>query len=130
MTALPTTPHYVLDRAKETPDAPAHLVKEAGQWVASTWGDYGRQVERAGLALMEMGVGVGDTVCLLGFNRPAWVIFDVAAMAVGAAPAGIYTTCSAVEIQYIARHAGAKVVLVEDQDKLDKVASQASKLPN
>lgn len=40
----------------------------------------------------------GEATAILGANRPEWVIFDVATMAIGAVPAGIYATSSPVEV--------------------------------
>jgi hypothetical protein len=41
----------------------------------------------AARALVALGVPEGGTVSILGFNRPEWIVFDVAAMTSGAAPA-------------------------------------------
>ena len=64
-----------------------------------------------------------------GFNRPEWVIFDHAAMMAGGAPAGIYTTCSPEEVQYIVHHSEAHVVLVENAAQLAKVEAKRAELP-
>jgi long-chain acyl-CoA synthetase len=44
-------------------------------------------------------------------------------------PAGIYTTCSPDEVQYIVHHAEALVVLVEDAAQLAKVKARRAQLP-
>jgi long-chain acyl-CoA synthetase len=54
------------------------------------------------------------------------VTFALGTMAVGAVPAGIYTTCSPSETQYIIDHAEAAVVLVENREQYAKVARSAS----
>src|SRR5207253_1826644 len=71
----------------------------------------------------------GGKVALLGFNRPEWVILDHAAMMAGGAAAGIYTTCSAEEVQYIVHHSEALVVLVEDAAQLAKIKAKRDQLP-
>jgi len=71
----------------------------------------------------------GDKTCILGFNRPEWVIADVASIAVGAAPAGIYTTSSPAEVQYILEHSEAPVVVVEDAGQWEKVLEVRDQLP-
>lgn len=78
---------------------------------------------------MALGVGRGDKVAILGFNRPEWVIFDHAAMAVGAVAAGVYTTCSAEEVQYIVDHAEARIILLEDEGQWQKIATERERLP-
>ena len=80
---------------------------------------------RAARALIALGLPRGGKVAILGFNRPEWVIFDHAAMMAGGAAAGIYTTCSAEEVQYIVHHAEALVVLVENAEQLAKIKAQA-----
>jgi len=48
---------------------------------------------------------------------------DVAAMAIGATPAGIYVTNSAEECAYVLGHSQAPVVLVENERQWEKIAS-------
>src|SRR6185312_3913899 len=50
-------------------------------------------------------------------------------MMAGGAPAGIYTTCSAEEVQYIIHHSESRVVLVENADQLAKVKAKRAELP-
>jgi long-chain acyl-CoA synthetase len=127
--AADTIPHRLLQRAKKTPNDPAYYVREGGGWKSTNWGTYCDQVTRAGRALIALGLESGDTVCILGFNRPEWAIMDIAAMGVGAAPAGIYTTCSPVEVRYIAAHAEAPLILVENEDQWRKVKAERDNMP-
>ena len=99
-----TIPGRLFDRAAQSPAAPAYYVKQRGVWVPTGYRLFADQVKRAGKALMALGCRPGSTVSILGFNRPEWVIFDLACMAVGGAPAGIYTTSSPSEIRYIVAH--------------------------
>ena len=110
-----TIPARFMEQGRIRPDSPAYYIRQSGSWRPTTWRDYVGEVRAATRALLSMGIGMGETVCILGFNRPEWVIMDIANMAVGGAPAGIYTTCSAEEVQYILHHAEAPVVLLEDE---------------
>ena len=103
-----TIVHRLLEQAKKRADAPAYLVKRNGVWHASSFREYGEEVERAARALISLGFERGARSCILGFNRPEWVIFDLATMAAGGAPAGIYTTCSPDEVAYILNHSEAR----------------------
>ena len=49
---------------------------------------------------------------------------SVGGMAVGAVPAGIYTTCSPVEVRYIVAHAEAPIILIEDEGQWRKVQAE------
>jgi len=124
-----TIPAQLFETAKREGSRPAYHVKRDGAWKASSWSSYADEVKAAGKALIALGLEPGGTVSILGFNRPEWVIMDVAAMAVGGAAAGVYTTCSPPEVQYIVDHAESLVVLVENENQLKKIQSQRAKLP-
>jgi long-chain acyl-CoA synthetase len=105
-------------------------VRQGGSWKPTNWGSYSDEVTRAGRALIALGFEPGQTVCILGFNRPEWAVMDIAAMGTGGAPAGIYTTCSPVEVRYIVAHAEAPIILVENEDQWRKVLAERSNMPN
>ena len=122
-------PHRLFQRAQTMGAKPAYYEKKGDQWVSTNWETYASQVRQAAKALVALGVEPGHTVCILGFNRSEWVIFDLAAMAIGAVPAGIYTTCSPMEVQYIVDHSEAGVVLVENKGQWEKVEQERKRLP-
>ena len=129
--AFDSIPSRLLAQAKKQPNRPAYNVRgEAGAWTPTTWAGYRDEVLTAARALIDLGVKAGDKVCILGFNQPEWVVFDVAAMMIGAVPAGIYTTCSPTEVQYIIDHAEATIVLLEDEGQWAKVNAERSNLPS
>ncbi len=128
--AAETIPHKVLLNGQRSPSSPAYHVRENGAWKATSWGTYSEEVRTAAKALIALGLDVGQPVAILGFNRPEWVIFDVAAMAAGGVPAGIYTTNSPTECQYIIGHSEAPVVLLEDEDQWLKINEVRAELPN
>src|SRR5690242_14007873 len=105
----------VLEHARIRPARPAYYEKVNGRWRPTSWRQYADQIRTAARALIALGLPRGGKVCILGFNRPEWVIMDHAAMAAGGAAAGIYTTCSPEEIQYIVHHSEAHVLLLEDE---------------
>ncbi len=127
-----------MKQAETRPGAPAYHAKKDGSWKATSWSEYVKQVRTAARALLTLevgkkqGNGASDEescVCILGFNRPEWAIVDMATMAIGGAPAGIYTTCSPPEVAYIIGHTEATVVVVEDKDQNDKVKKARVNLP-
>ena len=89
--AVETIPQKVLDNGRRMAGKPAYFVRASGEWSPVSWATYAQEVKDAAKALMALGVDPGDKVTILGFNRPEWVIMDVAAMTVGAVPAGIRT---------------------------------------
>jgi long-chain acyl-CoA synthetase len=128
--AFETIPQRVLDNAARLGSAPAYHVRSETGWAATSWQDCAAEVRRAGSALVALGVEAGQPVCILGANRPEWVVFDVGAMAAGAIPAGIYTTSSPAECAYILNHCEAPVILVENEAQWQKIASVRNQLPH
>ena len=127
--SIESIPHRLFLRAQEMGSRPAYYERVDGTWQVTDWASYADQVREAARALIALGVESGDKVCILGFNRPEWVVFDIAAMAIGAVPAGIYTTCSPQEVQYIVDHSESGVVLVENADQWKKIESERANLP-
>jgi len=124
-----TIPHRVLRQATTRPSTIAYQAKVNGRWQPTTWRMYVDQIRTCARALMALGLPRGGKVSILGFNRPEWVIFGHAAMMAGGAPAGIYTTCSPEEVQYIVHHSESVVVLVENAEQLAKIKAKRDQLP-
>jgi long-chain acyl-CoA synthetase len=113
-----------LETANSRGTAPAYYVRGTKGWTATPWNVYRDEVRRAARALVALGVKPGDAVCIFGYNRPEWVIMDLAAMMVGAAPAGIYFTSSSQDASYIVNHAQCEVLLAEKQEHFQAAAKE------
>jgi len=111
------------------PSSPAYYVRERGGWHPTTYGAYVELVRRAARALIALGFEPGQNLGILGFNRPEWTISLLAAQASGGASAGVYTTCSAPEVQYIVDHAESPIVVVEDEQQWAKIEAELERLP-
>ncbi len=124
-----TMPGLLVDRARLTPDAVALREKEFGIWQEITWAGYLDRVRRFSLGLQSLGVVPGDTVAIIGDNRPEWVVAELAAQALGAVPVGIYQDSVLDELEYVLDASGARVVVAEDQEQVDKVLDVQGELP-
>jgi long-chain acyl-CoA synthetase len=124
-----TIPHRLISQASRHPSAIAYQSKVDGRWQPTTWHTYAEQARTAARALIALGLPRHGKVAILGFNRPEWNILAHAAMMAGGAAAGIYTTCSAPEVQYIVHHSEAHVVLVEDAGQLAKITQLRDRMP-
>ena len=108
---------------------PALRVKRGGFWQTHTWGDYHKQVRRVARALLAIGAQPGQGVVIIGYNSPEWFFADVGAIYAGTVPAGIYTTSSPEQCEYIAGHCEAIVAFVDDREQLAKFVAIRDRLP-
>ena len=122
-------PSRFFAQGRTRPEDPAAHVRKDGAWQAMSWAAYTGLARRVARALIALDFAPGQATCILGFNRVEWVTFALGAQAAGGAPAGIYTTCSPVEVQYIVQHAEAAIVLVEDAAQFAKIAAERERLP-
>lgn len=113
--------HRLIENGRVRPNAPAYFVKGGSGWNPTSWREFVAQVRQAARALIALGLEPGGCVCLLGFNRPEWVIFDLASMLAGGHAAGIYASNSPSEVQYIIGHSDSIILLLENQDQWQKV---------
>lgn len=125
-----TIPARLLRHARELPTSAAWHTRAPDGWRARTWADVATEVRCAARAMIALGLNPGDPVSILGFNRPEWVCFHVAAMMAGGVPAGIYTTGSPAEVAYVIRHSASRLVLVENAAQLAKVQAERATLPD
>ncbi len=129
-TPIDSIPRRLFNQAERRPDAPAHQSKKGGVYRPKSYRELSNEVKRLSKAFIALEQKPGFTVCILGFNRSEWVAFDVAAMSVGGVPAGIYTTCSPEEVQYIIHHAESQIILLENKMQFDKVEKKIAELPH
>ncbi len=108
--------------ARRYGDAPAIMFKdEGGTWVTRTFNETLETARSLSLGLIDLGVKAGDKVAILANTRPEWTYFDFAALSAGATVVPIYQTNSPEECQYVLENSDAKVVIVEDEEQLEKI---------
>ncbi|WP_447003337.1 AMP-dependent synthetase/ligase [Saccharothrix isguenensis] len=126
---LTTIVTRVRDRAKATPDAVALRAKDFGIWREVSWSAYWERSELVGHALLALGVEAGDRVAIHSENRREWLYTDIGAVAVRAITVGLYPTNPASEVAYLLSHSGARVLIAEDQEQVDKALAVLDSLP-
>ncbi len=115
--------------AKHYGKAPAVRFKQDGKWVDRSFDQVLEVVRSLSLGLIDLGVAKGDKVSILGNTRPEWTYFDFAALSAGAVVVPIYQTNSPEECQYVLENSDAKVVVVEDDEQMEKVRAVRDQLP-
>ncbi len=116
-----TIPQLLRRRAELHGDQLALREKEYGIWNRYSWNHYYETARSVALGLMSLGVKPGDRVAVAGEDTPEWFYADLGTQMIGAVVVGIYPTNPWVELQYIVRHSGSRVVITGDQEQTDKV---------
>ncbi len=124
--AYPTVALMVRKRSLSSPDGIAMRDKRFGIWQERTWTDLWEEIVLVAHGLLALGVRKGDVVSIHSEDRPEWVIFDLAAIAIRAMSTGLYPTNPTTEVQYLVNDSGARVHLAEDQEQVDKVVEPGS----
>lgn len=115
--------------AEKYGSAPAVRFKEDGSWKDQSFEQVRDTVRALALGLVDLGVEKGDKVSILANTRPEWTYVDFAALSVGAVVVPIYQTNSPEECQYVLENSDAKVVVVEDDEQLEKIRAVRDRLP-
>jgi long-chain acyl-CoA synthetase len=127
--AWDTLPKLLARNAAEYPREVALREKELGIWRPYTWSGYQARVKQRALGLRAIGIKAGDVVGLIGNNRPDWVIGEIAVHALGALSLGIYRDALDEEVAYLTTYADVRVVLVEDEEQVDKLLGLGDRIP-
>ncbi|MDX8034330.1 long-chain fatty acid--CoA ligase [Lentzea sp. BCCO 10_0856] len=126
-TAGTTTPKMITtvvtrvkNRAADTPDQIALRAKDFGIWQEVSWACYWANVELVGDALLALGLQPGDRVAIHSENRREWLYADLGIVAARGITVGLYPTNPASEVAYLLSHSGARILIAEDQEQVDK----------
>jgi long-chain acyl-CoA synthetase len=92
--------------------------KDAG-WKELSWQKFSEIVSKTANALINAGIQENDKVAIYAENSSEWMIFDLAALSIGAVTVPIYSTNNAEQAEYIIKDSGAKIILVGDQAQYD-----------
>jgi long-chain acyl-CoA synthetase len=109
--------------------APAIRFRQGDAWVDRSFDEVLETVRSLSLGLIELGIERGDKVSILANTRPEWTYVDFAALSAGAVVVPIYQTNSPEECQYVLENSDAKVVVVEDEEQMEKIRAVRDRLP-
>jgi long-chain acyl-CoA synthetase len=127
--ALDTLPRLLRDNSRKYGDGKVALrEKEFGVWQPTTWKQYHGRVRDFCLGLVSLGLVQGDTISIIGDNRPEWLFSELAAQSARAIGIGIYQDAILKEVSYIINLAESKFIVAEDQEQVDKVLDMGDEL--
>ena len=125
-----TYPKLLRLNAREHGVETAMREKDFGLWRVFTWNDYQTRVHDFALGLVELGLGRGDVIGIIGDNRPDWVSAEIATHAIGGMSLGLYRDVIDEEAAYLLSYGEAKLVFAEDEEQVDKLLTLAERVPN
>ncbi len=123
-----TLPKLLCERASLSPEAPAFREKSLGIWRTLSWREVRDRVEAICFGLLSLGLGKEDKIAIVGDNRPDWIHAELAAQSLGAIPVGIYPDSVSEELFSLTDACDAKILIVEDQEQVDKVLEVRDRL--
>ena len=108
---------------------PAFRHKDFGIWQTWTWAEVYAETRAIAQGLLGLGLDRGDAVAIVGANRPRLYWSMTAAQMIGAVPVPVYADSVADEIAAVLSHSEASVIVVQDQEQVDKILSVRDRLP-
>jgi len=127
--ALDTFPKLLRRNAELLADKPAIREKDFGIWQTWTWSQMQSEIRLFAAGLAARGFKRGDTLAIIGDNRPRLYWGIAAAQCLGGVPVPAYQDAAAEEFQFLLEHAAARFVLAEDQEQVDKVLEVQDRCP-
>ncbi len=124
-----TFPKLLIRNALLYGSRPSMRHKDLGVWQTWTWGQVIEIVRAYAVGLHRLGLTRGETIAIVGANRPKLYWSVMAAQMLGAVPVPVYADAVAEELSFVLAHAEVRYAAVEDQEQIDKIQSVMERLP-
>ncbi len=124
-----TFPRLLLANAGRLRECAAMREKDLGIWQTWTWREVAAEVRTLACGLAALGFKRGDTLAIIGDNRPRLYWAMAAAQSLGGIPVPLYQDAVANEMVYVFEDAAARFAIVEDQEQVDKLLEILPRCP-
>ncbi|HEY5208554.1 MAG TPA: AMP-binding protein [Stellaceae bacterium] len=124
-----TFPKLLARNAVRFAARPAYRHKDRGIWHSWSWAEVEAEVRAFAIGLSRLGLKRGDTLAIVGNNRPKLYWAFLAAQWLGAVPVPVYADAIADEMAYVLAHADARIAVAQDQEQVDKIIAIAARVP-
>lgn len=111
----------LIRNAREFPKRPALREKRYGVWTPTTWKQLAEEVAKFARGLKILGLVKNEAVAVVGDNKPEWIIAELGTIASGGVITGMYPDCLAEEVLYLISYADARIIVLSDQEQVDKI---------
>jgi long-chain acyl-CoA synthetase len=111
----------IAKNAEAMPREVALREKRFGIWRPTSWAEFRDAVAAFARGIRTLGFRPGEALAVLGDNKPEWIIAEFGAIAAGGVATGVYADCLPEEIQHLVAHSEARLLVVRDQEQVDKI---------
>jgi len=126
--SIQTLSELFLEATKHNkPDCLIHKV--GGRFVPVSTAEFVGKVHQLHKALSDMGIGSGDKVALMAENSVHWPTIDFATLCTGAVLVPVYPTLTATQAAYIINDCGARLAIIDGNDRLSALLDMRDKMP-
>jgi long-chain acyl-CoA synthetase len=125
-----TFPKLLVRNARIYGARPAMRHKDLGIWQSWAWSQVLDIVRAYAIGLHRLGLKRGETIAIVGANRPRLYWSVMAAQMLGAIPVPVYADAVADELAFVLAHADVHFAAVEDQEQVDKILSVTERVPH
>ena len=125
-----TLPQLLAWNAEKYGNAKTAIREKAfGIWQKYTWTDYFHYVRKTAAGFAALDIQRGDNLCLIVNNSPEWLFSELATHSLGATSLNLFTSSIADELAFSINRIHSPVVVVQDQEQVDKLIDVRDKLP-
>jgi len=104
--------------------------KTDGEWRELSYAEMGEAIDEIALGLVDLGIEVGDRVCILAETRLEWTLASLGASAAGAVAVPVYPTNAPSECKWVAGNSGARAIFCENEGQRAKIEEVRDELPD
>ena len=104
--------------------------KRDGEWREMSYAEMGEAIDEIALGLADLGIEVGDRVCVLAETRLEWTLASLGTSAAGAVVVPVYPTNAPSECKWVAGNSGARAIFCENESQRAKIEEVRDELPD
>ena len=112
------------------PEKVGYMFKKDGTYQSLSFSEVKSRVNIFAAGLLTLNAKKGDTVLLLSENRLEWAISDYAILSIGCITVPVYPTLLPHHIEFIINNSEGKILIVSNENQLNKINQIRSKIPN
>jgi long-chain acyl-CoA synthetase len=125
-----TLPQLLMENAIRYGDTKTAIREKAyGIWQTYSWTEYCHYMRITAAGFAALNLRRGENVCLIVHNHPEWLFSELAAHALGSTTLNLFTSSIADELAFSIKRINSPVVVVQDQEQVDKLLEVKDKLP-